>query len=61
MVARFVGGQMEEWSTNYVYIKERGGFIPNNVGDPCAGVRGWTHWMLYSEYRRALETIQRED
>lgn len=61
VVARFEDGEMADWSTNYIFLKERGGWMPNNVGDPTCGVRGFTHWMSYREFRQMVETTDRED
>lgn len=60
VVARFVDGKMVDWSTNYGYLKERGGWFSNS-GDPTNFVPAFTHWMRYVEYRRMMEHAPREE
>lgn len=60
VVARFVNGEMIDWSTNYGYLKERGGWFSNS-GDPTNAVPAFTHWMPYSEYRKIIESVTREE
>lgn len=59
VVARFVDGRMVDWSTNYGFLKERGGWFSNS-GDPTNFVPAFTHWMPYSEYRDAIAAVPRE-
>ena len=58
VVARFEGDKMVEWSDNYVFYE--GGWSPNNIGDPTAIVRNFTHWMSYADFRSILERTPRE-
>ena len=58
VVARFVDGVMKEWSNNYAYVKELGGWQPNKMGDEYII---FTHWMTYGEYRNILELTEREE
>lgn len=57
VVARFEGGRMVDWNTDYAYVKERGGWTPNTVGGYYLI---FTHWMPYSDYRAAIEAVPRE-
>ena len=55
VVARFVDDEMVAWSNNYAFFE--GGWMPNTGGQEYIV---FTHWMPYSEYRRIMETHERE-
>ena len=57
VVARFEGGKMVDYDTNWAYIE--GYFGPNNVGWQARIVP--THWMSRKDYRGLLEKAKKED
>ena len=51
-------GNMAEFSCDYAYLRDQGGFIPNH---PMIGLRRITHYMTYGDYRTLLGAQPRED
>lgn len=65
VVARFVfnaldnvwTNQMIVFSTDYIYVKEFGGWRPNTMGTPYIE---FTHYMSWEDYKKELANLKKE-
>ena len=58
VVAEFRDNKLIDFSTHYCYVKDIADELIKNC--PCETVN-FTHWMHYSDYRKVLENLPKED